>query len=189
MHSICIIILRFNKVTSLFKMLAKKYSPTWFARYSLQCYNPRDAAFIQVVFRPIRGVTASRISLWSLDSRNKTTVDLTAQLSATVHFKNHFDLTVPIFSGISMIVKCDSDITVFILNFSITSTFCLRRECTSLKPTVLLILALCDWCAVFFGTFARLANVWMFPFCICEQPQVLLQTGKYDIYFHFQLIW
>jgi len=76
-----------------------------------------------------------------------------------------------------MLVKCDSDVTVFILNFSVTSTFCLRRECSSLKPTVLLILALCDWCAVFFGTFARLADVWQFPYCICEQPHVLLQTG------------
>lgn len=82
-----------------------------------------------------------------------------------------------------MFVKCDSDITVFILNFSITSTFCLRRECSSLKATVLLMLSLCDWCSVFFGPFARLGNVWQFPYCICEQPEVLLQTGKYDFYF------
>lgn len=102
---------------------------------------------------------------------------------------DHIDLTVPIFRRISMLVKCDSDVTVFILNFSITNTFCLRRECSSLKPTVLLILALCDWCAVFFGTFARLADVWQFPYCICEQPHVLLQTGKNDIYFDFQFIW
>ena len=86
-----------------------------------------------------------------------------------------------------MLVKCGSDITVFILNFSVTSTFCLRRECSGLKPTVLLILALCDWCAVFFETFARLVDVWQFPYCICEQPQLLLQTGKYDFYFYFKL--
>lgn len=93
-----------------------------------------------------------------------------------------------------MLVKCNSDITVFILNISVTSTFCLRRECSNLRPTVLLILALCDWCSVFLGTFARLADVWQFPYCICEQPQVLLQTGKYrnpgfqDSFVHFQKI-
>lgn len=78
-----------------------------------------------------------------------------------------------------MLVKCNSDITVFILNISVTSTFCLRRECSNLRPTVLLILALCHWCSVFIGTFARLADVWQFPYCICEQPQVLLQTGVF----------
>lgn len=111
-----------------------------------------------------------------------------SRISNDVFLKIHFDLTALIFNRISMLVKCDSDISVFILNCSLTSTFCLRRECRGLKPSVLLILALCDWCAVFFGNFARLAidqNMWFITSCICEQPQVLLQTGKYDIYFHF----
>ena len=82
-------------------------------------------------------------------------------------------------------MTCDSDAAVFILNASLTSTFCLRRECKRLKPAVLLILALSDWCAVVFGSFSRLSgekDLWFITSCLCEQPQVLLQTGNDVIY-------
>lgn len=79
-----------------------------------------------------------------------------------------------------MFMTCDSDAAVFILNVSLTSTFCLRRECKSLKPAVVLLLAVSDWCAVVMRSFYRLSrdkDLWFVTSCICEQPQVLLQTG------------
>lgn len=85
----------------------------------------------------------------------------------------------------SMFMTCDSDAAVFILNVSLTSTFCLRRECKSLKPAVVLLLAVSDWCAVVMRSFYRLSrdkDLWFVTSCICEQPQVLLQTGNYVWY-------
>lgn len=48
-----LIVLRFNKATSLFKMLAKKYWSTKFVRFYLHCYNPGNTAFVQNIFKSI----------------------------------------------------------------------------------------------------------------------------------------
>lgn len=100
-------------------------------------------------------------------------------LEAYPWFRSFFSLL------FSMFMTCDSDAAVFILNVSLTSTFCLRRECKSLKPAVVLLLAVSDWCAVVMRSFYRLSrdkDLWFVTSCICEQPQVLLQTGNYVWY-------
>lgn len=84
-----------------------------------------------------------------------------------------------------MIVKCDSDATAFILHCTFTSVFCLRRECRSLKSGFLFVLALSDWLAVLCQTFNGLIlenSWWLATACLCEQPRVWLQTGKYGTY-------
>jgi len=81
-----------------------------------------------------------------------------------------------------MLIKCDSDATAFILHCTFTSIFCLRHECRGLKSGILLILALSDWMAVLCQTLTSLARektMWLATVCICDQPQVLLQTGVF----------
>ena len=80
-----------------------------------------------------------------------------------------------------MLINCDTDAAIFIINCTFTSVFCLRRECKGLKSSVLLVLALSDWLSVFSRTLITLIhdiNLWSAAACVCEQPQVLLQTGK-----------
>ena len=80
-----------------------------------------------------------------------------------------------------MLINSDTDAAIFIINCTFTSVFCLRCEYEDLKSSVLLVLALSDWLSVFSRTLTTLThdiNLWSAATCVCEQPQVLLQTGK-----------
>ncbi|CAH3180559.1 unnamed protein product [Porites lobata] len=79
-----------------------------------------------------------------------------------------------------MLINSDTDAAIFIINCTFTSVFCLRCEYKDLKSSVLLVLALSDWLSVFSRTLTTLThdiNLWSAAACVCEQPQVLLQTG------------